>query len=97
MSEIREIESWITRKELAVRMGVSVRTVDRLTAAGMPSTTWGSKTRRYRASQAIYWAGTVYQKTPADRVNLTLLNSEGATRERPPSWQQEGDPDAVRS
>jgi hypothetical protein len=56
MVEIREIEPWITRKELAVRMGVSVRTIDRLTSAGMPSVTWGSKTRRYRASQAISWA-----------------------------------------
>jgi phage terminase Nu1 subunit (DNA packaging protein) len=54
--QIRSVEAWITRKELASLMGVSVRTVDRLTAAGMPSVTWGSKTRRYRASQAIHWA-----------------------------------------
>ena len=35
-------------------MGVSVRTVKRMTAAGMPSETWGmSHTRRYLPCQAM--------------------------------------------
>jgi phage terminase Nu1 subunit (DNA packaging protein) len=54
--QIRSVEAWITRRELADLMGVSVRTIDRLTAAGMPSVTWGRKTRRYRASIAQQWA-----------------------------------------
>jgi phage terminase Nu1 subunit (DNA packaging protein) len=64
------VEPWITRRELAVLMGVSVRTVDRLTAAGMPSVTWGSKTRRYRASQAVHWAANVYQKEHDGSIQL---------------------------
>lgn len=44
--------------QIAVALwGVSVRTVNRLTAAGMPSETWGmARTRRYLPSQAIAWA-----------------------------------------
>ena len=50
-------ERYVSARELAVRMGVSVRTVNRLTAAGMPSETWGmARTRRYLPSQAIAWA-----------------------------------------
>jgi phage terminase Nu1 subunit (DNA packaging protein) len=37
-------------------MGVSVATVDRLVTEGMPSVTWGRRTRRFRASAAIAWA-----------------------------------------
>jgi phage terminase Nu1 subunit (DNA packaging protein) len=37
-------------------MGVSVATVDRLVNEGMPSVTWGRRTRRFRASVAITWA-----------------------------------------
>jgi phage terminase Nu1 subunit (DNA packaging protein) len=37
-------------------MGVSVATVDRLVTEGMPSVTWGRRTRRFRASVAIAWA-----------------------------------------
>ena len=50
-------ERYVDARELAVRMGVSVRTVNRLAAAGMPSETWGmARTRRYLPSQAIAWA-----------------------------------------
>lgn len=52
----REVEAYVTRQELAALMGVSVRTVDRLTAAGMPSVSWGRRTRRYRPSTAVGWA-----------------------------------------
>jgi hypothetical protein len=37
-------------------MGVSIDTVDRLVADGMPSVTWGRRTRRFRPSIAIAWA-----------------------------------------
>jgi excisionase family DNA binding protein len=50
-------ERYITAAELAERMGVSLSTIRRWTAAGMPSETWGmGHTRRYLASQCIEWA-----------------------------------------
>ena len=51
-----EPERYVTRAELADLMGVSVRTVDRLVAAGMPSVTWGVRARRFKPSVAIAWA-----------------------------------------
>jgi predicted DNA-binding transcriptional regulator AlpA len=49
-------ERYVSRAELARFMGVSVATIDRLVAEGMPSVTWGRRTRRFRASAAIDWA-----------------------------------------
>jgi len=49
-------ERYVSRAELARFMGVSVATIDRLVAEGMPSVTWGRRTRRFRASAAINWA-----------------------------------------
>ncbi len=49
-------ERYVSRRELAALMGVSLGTVDRLVADGMPSVTWGRRTRRFRASVAIAWA-----------------------------------------
>jgi phage terminase Nu1 subunit (DNA packaging protein) len=46
----------VSRYELARLMGVSVATVDRMVAEGMPSVTWGRRTRRFRPSVAIGWA-----------------------------------------
>jgi excisionase family DNA binding protein len=54
--QVPEPERYLTRAELAELMGVSVRTVDRLVADGMPSVTWGLRTRRFRASVALAWA-----------------------------------------
>ncbi len=51
-----EPERYISRDELAGLMGVSVTTVDRLVKEGMPSVTWGRRTRRFRASVALQWA-----------------------------------------
>jgi hypothetical protein len=34
-------ERYVARTELAAIMGVSVATIDRMAAAGMPSVTWG--------------------------------------------------------
>jgi phage terminase Nu1 subunit (DNA packaging protein) len=50
------IEPFVSRHELARLMGVSVATVDRMVAEGMPSVTWGRRTRRFRPSIAIGWA-----------------------------------------
>ena len=49
-------ERYVTRRELAAIMGVSNDTVDRLREEGMPSVTWGRRTRRFRASVAVAWA-----------------------------------------
>ena len=49
-------ERYVTRRELAALMGVSIDTVDRLVSDGMPSVTWGRRTRRFRPSVAIPWA-----------------------------------------
>jgi phage terminase Nu1 subunit (DNA packaging protein) len=49
-------ERYVSRAELATLMGVSLATVDRLVAEGMPSVTWGRRTRRFRVSVAISWA-----------------------------------------
>ncbi len=50
------VERYVSRYELARLMGVSVATVDRMVADGMPSVTWGRRTRRFRPSAAIGWA-----------------------------------------
>jgi len=49
-------ERYVSRSELARVMGVSVATIDRLVAEGMPSVTWGRRTRRFRPSLALPWA-----------------------------------------
>lgn len=43
-------ERYVSRRELATLMGVSLATVDRMVAEGMPSVTWGRRTRRFRVS-----------------------------------------------
>jgi hypothetical protein len=49
-------ERYVCRAELAAIMAVSLATVDRMVAEGMPSVTWGRRTRRFRPSIAIGWA-----------------------------------------
>ena len=51
-----EPERYVSRAQLAELMGVSVATVDRLVSDGMPSETWGKRTRRFRPSVALAWA-----------------------------------------
>lgn len=46
-------ERYVSRAELARIMGVSVATIDRLVCEGMPSETWGRRTRRFRPSVAL--------------------------------------------
>jgi hypothetical protein len=79
MSDIRDtaqpVEPYIDARRLAVRMGISVSTVKRWTAQGMPSETWGmARTRRYLPSACMAWArdtdGTLraQQQPPAARL-----------------------------
>lgn len=49
-------EPYITRAELAARMGVSLSTVDQLRKEGLPWVSWGRRTVRFKASVAIQWA-----------------------------------------
>jgi predicted DNA-binding transcriptional regulator AlpA len=49
-------ERFVSRAEMAAIMGVSLATIDRMVAEGMPSVTWGRRTRRFRSSVAIDWA-----------------------------------------
>lgn len=71
-------ERYVTAGELAELMSVSVRTVNRLTAAGMPSETWGmARTRRYLPSQALTWAharaARIINDPPGQRANAAGL------------------------
>lgn len=52
----RPVEVPVTQAELARMMGISVTSVKRLTQAGMPSVSWGLRTRRYYPSTALAWA-----------------------------------------
>jgi phage terminase Nu1 subunit (DNA packaging protein) len=52
----REPERYVDRRQLAAIMRVSLATVDRLVSEGMPSETWGRRTRRFRPSVALAWA-----------------------------------------
>ena len=49
-------EHYVGRRELADLMGLHVRTIDKMVRAGMPSETWGRRTRRFQPSKAIAWA-----------------------------------------
>jgi phage terminase Nu1 subunit (DNA packaging protein) len=49
-------ERYVDRHALARLMGVSVATIDRMVRAGMPSETWGMRTRRFLPSEALTWA-----------------------------------------
>ncbi len=69
-------ERYVDAREHAEIMGVSVSTVKRLVANGMPSETWGmALTRRYLPSQALAWAqnrpNMRVDNPPAGRVNVT--------------------------
>jgi phage terminase Nu1 subunit (DNA packaging protein) len=55
---VPEPERYVTRAELAHMMGLSVTTIDRMVAEGLPSETWGRRSRRFRPSVAIAWART---------------------------------------
>src|SRR6267154_29927 len=46
VAQVQVPERYVARAELAAIMGVSLATVDRMVAEGMPSVTWGRRTRR---------------------------------------------------
>lgn len=50
------LERYVDQRELARLMGVSLRTIKRWTAEGLPSESWGLRVRRYLPSQAVAWA-----------------------------------------
>lgn len=57
MREVVPVEAYVDGRRLAGLMGVSVATIKRWTAEGMPSETWGmTRTRRYLPSRAMAWA-----------------------------------------
>jgi hypothetical protein len=49
-------ERYVSRQRLADMMGMSVRSIDRMVADGMPSENWGMRTRRFLPSAALRWA-----------------------------------------
>jgi hypothetical protein len=67
-------ERYITAAELGRIMGISIRSVRRLTAAGMPSENWGmARTRRFLASECIAWASAPRENTVADHPPRTIV------------------------
>jgi phage terminase Nu1 subunit (DNA packaging protein) len=58
-------ERYVSRRELAELMGVSVDCVDYFVRLGMPSETWGLRRRVFRASAALAWARDHADRTAA--------------------------------
>jgi hypothetical protein len=52
----RQPEPYVDVPTLAKLLGVAPVTIARMVRAGMPSETWGVRTRRFRPSEAIAWA-----------------------------------------
>ena len=74
-------ERYVTRRELARLMGISLRSVDALVADGMPSETWGmSRTRRFLPSECIEWAHSRTSKLPPDRDRLQTAPGDNRVR-----------------
>jgi predicted DNA-binding transcriptional regulator AlpA len=53
---VPQTERYLSRKELAELMGISVASVDRMKDAGMPYETWSLRTVRFLPSRALAWA-----------------------------------------
>ena len=49
-------ERYVSRRELAELMGVSIDCVDYFVRLGMPSETWGLRRRVFKPSAALAWA-----------------------------------------
>jgi phage terminase Nu1 subunit (DNA packaging protein) len=70
-STVVPAERYVDARELAELMGVSVSTIKRFVAAGMPSETWGMKrTRRFKPSLAIAWASDPNRMRPNGDHNI---------------------------
>jgi len=74
-------EGYVDARELAHLMAVSERTIKRWVALGMPSETWGIRTRRFLPSQAIAWARA---RTTMDTDNRRSGERTNATRAQEP-------------
>jgi phage terminase Nu1 subunit (DNA packaging protein) len=73
-------ERYVTANELAELMGLSTRTIRRMTVDGMPNETWGmGRTRRYLPSQAIGWASA---RAKIAAVNTGRRANAGRANER---------------
>jgi excisionase family DNA binding protein len=48
-------ELYLTRRQLADRLGLGLSTVDKFVRLGMPSMTWGIRTRRFQLSAVERW------------------------------------------
>jgi phage terminase Nu1 subunit (DNA packaging protein) len=48
-------ELYLTRKQLAEKLNIGLSTVDKFVRLGMPSQTWGIRTRRFRLSECERW------------------------------------------
>jgi phage terminase Nu1 subunit (DNA packaging protein) len=59
---------YVTRRELATILGVSVRTVDRFRAEGMPAEDWGLRAVRFNPHVAVEWARGRSQRPPVDTL-----------------------------
>lgn len=53
-----EPELYLTRRQLADRLGCGLSTIDKFVRLGMPSYTWGIRTRRFRLSECERWLRT---------------------------------------
>lgn len=49
-------ERYVSRKEMAEILNISLRQLDHLVAEGMPSQKWGMRKRVFLPSRAIRWA-----------------------------------------
>jgi len=56
MQQTPRDERYVTRRELARIMGLSLATIDRMVRQGMPSETWGRRARRFLPSRVEAWA-----------------------------------------
>jgi phage terminase Nu1 subunit (DNA packaging protein) len=52
---LSEPDEILTRQELAAELKISLPTLDKLRAAGLPSETWGLRTVRFRRRKVLSW------------------------------------------
>jgi phage terminase Nu1 subunit (DNA packaging protein) len=79
---VPQAERYVDARELAALMGMSVSTIKRWTAEGMPSETWGmARTRRYLPSACISWARKRSRLDP-DNPPDRRANAERANQRR---------------
>lgn len=50
-----EAEVYLTRRQVAERLGIGLTTLDKYVKAGMPSHQWGLRVRRFKFSEVERW------------------------------------------